>query len=354
MDKRQTTESNIGTELLNMLSTIKYLANKIGIDNVFEKLDHLRKTNNTWSKDVFIPLNVVVEYICADLKIPFNSENAVKIIEVAKLITALYTWRYYKKVYSFDKDLVNTIINQDITDMKIDAKFLSSLPSNGMCMYIPEIDKDASEEWLGQCMIVLIDFDMALQCNSLMFYNIIMSKDEIDGNVIGVSILPLLEGKTFSECIDAFYTEKNTRSEGDIDFEKQNTMKIVNCLLYILSANADTKPSPVTASTYRKSDPNFIKDKFREIEITDVGCRIGSVIRKHREEKVNGKCKSRKGIGEGSSKSPHVRCGHWHYYWTGSRSDKASRTKILKWLPPVFVNGYVNEATTINVSPVRI
>lgn len=37
-----------------------------------------------------------------------------------------------------------------------------------------------------------------------------------------------------------------------------------------------------------------------------------------------------------------------------NRSDKAFRTKILKWLPPVFVNGYVNEATTINVSPVRI
>ena len=33
----------------------------------------------------------------------------------------------------------------------------------------------------------------------------------------------------------------------------------------------------------------------------------------------------------------HIRRGHWHSYWVGSKKDAANRRKVLKWVPPVLV-----------------
>ena len=56
--------------------------------------------------------------------------------KAASLITAIYTWICCKKIYDFDPELVNILIDQDIASMIIDSNFLEKLPFNGMCMYI--------------------------------------------------------------------------------------------------------------------------------------------------------------------------------------------------------------------------
>ncbi|ECS9559590.1 protein finQ, partial [Salmonella enterica subsp. enterica serovar Infantis] len=67
----------------------------------------------------------------------------------------------------------------------------------------------------------------------------------------------------------------------------------------------------------------------------DVGIRMGQAIRQYRQAEPTGK--ERTTIG---SKRPHIRRGHWHTYWTGSKKPELAheRKPRLIWLPPVPVN----------------
>ena len=92
-----------------------------------------------------------------------------------------------------------------------------------------------------------------------------------------------------------------------------------------------------------------IKDKYSEIRKWNVGFRTGKAIRQYKE-KLNT-------ITEESSDSthasprPHMRRGHWHHFWTGSKSDETNRKLILKWLTPMMISV---DTEDINENPVVI
>lgn len=39
-----------------------------------------------------------------------------------------------------------------------------------------------------------------------------------------------------------------------------------------------------------------------------------------------------------NSMRPHMRRGHWHHYWVGSRDNDEERKLILKWVAPIMIN----------------
>lgn len=66
----------------------------------------------------------------------------------------------------------------------------------------------------------------------------------------------------------------------------------------------------------------------RNPKVWNVGQKIGKILKEQRETYNQQEC---------SGIRPHIRRGHWHMYWTGSKSNK--QTFIHKWLPPTIVTG---------------
>ncbi len=88
-----------------------------------------------------------------------------------------------------------------------------------------------------------------------------------------------------------------------------------------------------------------IKDSYSEMRKWDVGFRYGKAIKRTRQTE-------RKAVpheGSHARKRTHVRKGHYHHFWRGSKDGE--RELILKWISPVVVNAdYENVATIRRVS----
>jgi hypothetical protein len=68
--------------------------------------------------------------------------------------------------------------------------------------------------------------------------------------------------------------------------------------------------------------------------IAEVGTRIGSALRMHRQAPPSNGA----GTGTGAAMPPHVRRFHWHAFWTGPRDKPELRKRVLHFLPPIPVN----------------
>ncbi len=250
-------------------------------------------------------------------------------------LNAIVQWRTYKKIYNFDKDLLELIFDQRCMDsiMKIstDSDFFKKLPFNGLCMYDSMNDN-----------IIIVSSEDHKNKKILLFHSIKRSdlKDynSVDG-MMSFTMYPvvLYENMTIEEALlKDFDNESKAKEFSDI------YKRCISMLAYILSVNSDISKSSKTINTYRENT-GAIKDKFREIEEMDVGIHIGAAVRMHKI-KYNSSSEHSK---NGSSKCPHVRSGHYHSFWTGKR-DSDNRNLIVKWIPPMFINSDKSENVNIN------
>ena len=122
----------------------------------------------------------------------------------------------------------------------------------------------------------------------------------------------------------------------------------LNMYLYVCSAEADIVPNPEHEKITRRSAT--IRDKYREIEVQDVGIRIGAALRaaKQARSAPTGSHSGQTGI----KKRAHTRRGHWHHYWVGSKNKPSERRLILKWTHPVLVGGS-SGADAVTIHPVK-
>ena len=110
---------------------------------------------------------------------------------------------------------------------------------------------------------------------------------------------------------------------------------LVNLVLYVCSANADivdstrrqNAPGRPAATATRKGQRLFPPN---EVALWEVGFRVGAAIR-------HGGGHMERSAMEHSEVRPHLRRAHWHSFWTGSRSEPASRALRVKWLHPILV-----------------
>lgn len=271
------------------------------------------------------------------------------------LVSALYSWRWSKKMYHFDPDLSEMVMNQDILNLEIDSNFLEKLPFNGMSMYI------RNSEFNHIAFVCIDNFDSDVNCISFYLLSIddLVKELSSDGSKVAMCTdycLPLLNGETIGDCIcSEAYPLMYSNTKGNISEKYTNEyvstlMKLINLLMYILSYNADiVNVAPVSTNTnYDRIE--YEKD-IPDIESMDVGVSIGNAIRMHRESI---KKKSGKGgwKNEYQTRIPHIRSGHWHRYWRGPRDKPEERELIVKWIPPIFINGYIEESKILNISHV--
>lgn len=122
---------------------------------------------------------------------------------------------------------------------------------------------------------------------------------------------------------------EDTESREQTAYFYKQTLQLV---LYLCAQNADITPNSEQTFYTRRSP--VLKDRYAEIRKWNVGVRIGTAVRVHRST-ANSQEKS--GTAHASPR-PHIRRGHWHHFWTGSKTDQNTRKLVLKWVAPTFVS----------------
>ena len=279
-----------------------------------------------------------------------KTENALKTEKVpirniratALKIQSALTWNKNKQVFSFDNDMAGELINSFSVDDPIPMNIFNNIPFDGM--YI---------ESKGTSVKFFVTRDMSK--NGMKFLNF-YSVDDI------TEIFPLTgQIKSLRETMDVylenFIIQEKTEStiQELMEFVK-NVYHNLSCMLPLLiylcadNAQVEYKGSKVKKENgylpKEKTPTNhFSKSKQSSTSIVkiDVGIRIGKAIRQynqvHKENAETNKIINvSAGTGLGVKKSPHIRRGHYHHYWTGRKDGSEERRLILKWIPPTFIN----------------
>jgi len=107
---------------------------------------------------------------------------------------------------------------------------------------------------------------------------------------------------------------------------------LIKSLLFVASMEpADSSESKFSRPAPRRKGRSYkLQTKGVSKEVT-IGQEYLEIIREFNET-VNR---------EGGSRKAHIRCAHWHRYWTGA---KAIQKLILKWIAPCIVSGTSEES----------
>jgi len=256
------------------------------------------------------------------------------------LLLCVNNWYYSgRQVYRFDDALSEILSDQTKDDMEIDATVIEQLPCNNF--YIARKFKD-SEGFFAT---------VKLENNQ---YELIFS--EVDkAEKINSMFIPLEQGKTIRQTLIEIARED---VGGLPDFEdgvNKATLELSEKLQYIIylsATNAEitpvTKGAVVRKTTTPKASTNAPKTKT---EISNVGYRVGSAIRKAKESTTRTVyVYDKETEHKGTPKSPHLRRSHFHSFWTGSGDSKKL---MVKWVNTIFVNSGKEDNITTTVHDVK-
>ncbi len=355
--------------------------------DLFFYLDDFRQKCEFWKDKDYLPYSYIHKLVrlmsyYKDFSCHTPNGNIRSTNKITSIAHALYTWRFAKKIYKFDEDLVNMLAYQDISNMEIYSDFIEKLPFNGMCIYV---DNDDIAYFNNTAIVVVLDtYDHMYKCLSFYLFDINRLGDESTNkntsNILEGCIdftIPLINGKTLEECIEYFCAKHNIWKEYNISDYQSFITQIFNLLLYILSTNADITVENSMKYYHRKfcnedcdqydcddsnednkdvvvhnksNNKNNTKEDNDNYEILNVGVSVGNNIRLYREIKLSKNSKSKGHRSSSAIKYPYVRRGHYHKYYVGPR-DAEERDFIIKWIAPTCVNGYCTNTEIVSVSP---
>lgn len=278
----------------------------------------------------------------------FVTEMMKKITDVdpkrnSSTIFQLASWRQYKQIYSFDADFAD-ILMESATDELIPCEVLKSVPYPSFFVQING-RSNLGDDALG----FFVAFDIVGQ-------DVLLDLMEIcsDHTLTSVPIF-LKDGMSLQDSFKEIkrlckgYDNEATSKRG-IQILSDFASKALQLILYICAVNADICENPEQKSYYRKpSSASLSKDIAREVRKWDVGYRIGNVIRKVDHSNSNDDdaiIVDYNPNHKHTPKRPHMRRGHFHHYWTGSRI-LGTRKIVLKWLPPQFINASLDELPAV-------
>lgn len=293
-----------------------------------------------------LPIGAAYEYL--RVKCHLEKDGRARL---ASELTGLYIWRKHKVIYNFDHTLAQELVDQAdaITeDDKIPTEILLRPPYP--CVYI-QTDKPISGNSLPLKFMAWIEEDANSHVRE---FRVQPFADDMEHTK---AFMLELTKPTVYDCIyDTVATTSKYHSFARfqlnnicIDESVRAVLRAMQLYLYICSDQADVRDNLAQKKIYRpraKGQP--IKDKFREINMKDVGVVIGHTLRRAEQEssapQSNPSADESK---QGSHKRPHTRRGHWHHYWTGPKSEPEQRKLILKWTHPMLIGGYTDNVVTM-------
>lgn len=266
-------------------------------------------------------------------------------------ISALYAWRKYKEIYSFDDYLADLLIDQADQQMDIPIDILLQLPYP--CIYI---------QYKNIGFFAHFEHDVNNNHFEFRFWYL-----EPENDVSIPIILHIEEKCTIDEAIEKSFDESGKRMTPEFasmirqvtgDVMKKKAAELLQFVLYICAENSEREEDPEQKKITRRSKESAEKPKdvFREIRKWDVGYRIGSQIRRMKSEQKADSDAVLEGNPERTTrksgrKSPHARRGHWHHFWIG-KHETNERKLILKWVAPMFINGSEDD-NVATIHPVK-
>lgn len=314
----------------------------------YEQLDNCRSARADgkidWPDYCLLPINAAFTYLVYSLGL--SAEDAAA--GCAELV-ACWAWRQNKVIYSFDTDTA-TLLAEQANDVKandvLPADLLMHLPYP--CIYIktPGILEQMDGFWAW------IDFDTNRNAPELRIQWVFEDMEHSYPEV-----LHIIPGGTLADCVlDTVQTiTENIRKPVDVSNPvgaARTILKAVQLILYLVAENSDIESEPpltrIVHDSASKKVSRIVQDKASEVQVNNVGVRIGSTIRRIKA-KTTSSTSANTGIG--GTKRPHMRRGHWHSYWTGPRSG--DRKLILKWVAPTMIHPDDGADSNVVVYPVK-
>ena len=299
---------------------VSSLMRSLGISS--RDIDRVRSGHDKWPRWCFAPFTAWAQAIF------HRKEDLQKATEVS-CASIILPWRYSRSVYRFDPDVYRELIL---------TPFSGDLPEE-VLLRLPEwsIFVEMQGESVSGFFASLDWFDGKSEIR------FVFCRDE---HLIPVYVT--LSHKTIENSFQASLHEYESRVGGSAEVKKDYESflgkdlsllrKALSLVLYICSDEAeirdrdapDWEPSFPRPKVTKGEERLFPADRNR---IVDVGRELGAMLRE-------GAAKSEPSAPTGRSVRPHLRRGHWHGFWTGPRKVDTEKQKfILKWIPPIFVNG---------------
>lgn len=300
---------------------VSTLMRSLGISS--RDIDKIRSGHDQWPRWCFAPFAVWAASTV------HTRRDLTKVNDLTSAITVI-PWRYSRSVYRFDPDVYRELIS---------TPFSGDLPEE-VLLRLPE--------WS-------IFVEMQGEAVSGVFVSLeYVSAGKVELRFVfcaGEKLIPfyisLSAGtveKSFEESLQEF--EKIVGGSDKVKAEYAELLgedlsllkKALSLVLYVCSDEAemrdrdapDWEPAFPRPKVTKGQERLFPADRNR---IVDVGHELGAMLRE-------GAAKNEPSAPTGRSVRPHLRRGHWHGFWTGPRKvDTDKQNFILKWIPPIFVNG---------------
>lgn len=230
-------------------------------------------------------------------------------------------WAKHKLVYKIDADFFDELANSE--DPQIPQGTFTFLPAK--TLYIDLSDCKGIEPMIGAFVYSLGDQIAVFMVSEDSFFSFYSAFDYEKSNFAYYSRNDIPETKFMSVSLESDNNMKIQHYKKDV--RPAVVAAIINVLLFLSCENTDIMENPVTKKTYRRSD--FVKNKFSEIQMWDVGVRYGAAIRAYK-----GGSRSASSVPHRSPR-PHIRRAHWQRFRVG----KGRKETRLRWLMPITVNG---------------
>ena len=268
-----------------------------------------------------------------------------------EMLYALSLWRRNKQIYSFYGELEELLYEQSTDDFSVPVDVLQNLPFP--CIFI-ETKKLDMMDVLGFFAFYLV------KENKKQFRLMLVTKEFFIPVPIYLAKNQNIKN-VFSQIFNhysSFTQKRHPCPEQDYKKQADQYIHVVNSamqlLLYICAQNAEISEKTESRKAYKKS-PKIIKDQYKEIRQFECGKKTSEIIRKtfktHSSEMADDELQIVFLQKTGNKKRPHVRKGHWHHYWIGSKKGRNRQLK-LNWIAPSIIHQEVfDEAkipTTIN------
>ena len=228
-------------------------------------------------------------------------------------------WLKYRQVYKFSRQLMDALEETEIKAFNFE--YMANLPYPSLF-----IDTRDAEEYYGGAFIYINDNNVFKNSTNHNIVMILIDRDlsEIMG-IVYIDI-PNEEQMSIKEVMDSSYL-KSVKGPG-----RDIIAKLLNCLIYlnIQTTDIDDGGKIVTKRSTINKKGKRIK-YTSEHQVWNVGYRSSSYFKQSNSESdINNDTDVHY-----SKKRPHLRCGHWHKHWAGSKDNKHI---IVKWHAPTFVN----------------
>ena len=249
-------------------------------------------------------------------------------------IKLIHNWAVYKQVYKFDTEWFMYLCNEFKESRKLHLEVLyDKLPFHSFF-----IDNSIKlDKFIFNGIFVDIGYETTYPWGTE--YPTLTACFVVDNEEFTTSwtSIPLIPNMSVNEIFDLLNDKYNYLTENTNEHNILTSVAL-SLLFYLCADNKDIEirqgKTPKDAYELKKTAKKGVKQE-------SIGVRLGNTIRENKVRYVYESNEHNKG----SKKSPHIRGGHYHHFWTGKKDGSEERKLIMHYIEPIFIGGNVDKVT---------